>query len=126
MRDISREIGDFWNQRSPTAYYGSTPSYITRIVWIIPTIFVPITSSPTPRTFTLPESLPDAYAEWGGPSDFNGERQTLDELEASVKTETVRVSNPEDSSQFVDVQRYLRVSFVNADNGNKTKLRFVA
>lgn len=117
---------DSLSQRGNLTDWLANPSAggITRIVWVIPEIFVPVRSTPTPRSFSLPTTLPEAYVEFGGPSDFQADNQTFDELIASREAETVRVSNPDDATQFVDVERVTRASFQNPDRGNRMRLRF--
>jgi len=97
--------------------------------------YIPITSQSTPRQFSLPEDTPEAYAEWGEPSDFQhdvipdlsdfGIRfNVVGEIAPLTRTLLQRVENPDDESQFVDVERYERATFKNGKTGRKITLDF--
>lgn len=97
---------------------------IVRMTFLFPEWFVPIKQPIPVRAFVLPTTLPDAYAEWGGPSDFSSDNDKFEELIANRVSSVVRVTNPEDDTQFVDVEVTQRASFQDPETGKRMRLIF--
>lgn len=85
-----------------------------------------------PSGFTVSEDV--CLLTWKGENGATFDSDQPDPIEsfkadwkedkASRVTQNVRVENPDDSSQYVEVQRLLSTTFKNEDTGKKMNLKF--
>lgn len=96
--------------------------------------YLQVNSFSEPRGFQLPEEVPEAYAEWGEPSQFVADPlpdlsgslsfEVVGEIAPLTKTLLQRVENPDDEAQFVEVERPVKMTFAEQTTSKRLTFKF--